>query len=246
MGIESRDWYRDESRQTRSRGASARDATIIALVVFALIAAVSPQVRDRLGYELPFGLESVFRSDSTPGAMRFELVPGGPGITLGERPLYAPDDPRRAWLAGESVCPRGEDRSAPPSVQVQAMLCLLNFARRQEGLAPLGLSRVLSESATRKTAEIIRCNEFAHEVCGRPADESARHLGHQGPWGENLYIAEGPWASPRLAVDGWLNSDGHRENLFQADWRAVGIALLPDARVEDFRAGTVWVNQFGG
>ena len=246
MGIESRDWYRDESRRASSPHTSRRDVAVIVLVVVALLAAVSPPVRERLGYELPFGLEGVFRSDSTPGAMRFEPIPGGPGITLGGQPLYARDDPWRRWLADESVCPRSEDASASDAVQVQAVLCLVNFARRQEGLAPVSASRTLSRSAALKAGAIVQCDEFAHEACGRPADEGARSLAYRGSWGENLYMAEGPAAAPRVAVHRWLNSDGHRENLFAADWRLIGIARLPDADVENVRGGVVWVNQFGG
>jgi len=246
MGIESRDWYREESRQARSRSTLRRDVAVIVLVVVALVVAVSPPVRARLGYELPFGLESVFRSDATPGAMRFELIPGGPGVALGGQPLYPRDDPWRAWLADETVCPGGEDVSAPRSVQVRAMLCLVNFARLRQDLAPVKASHTLNGSAAFKAREIVRCDEFAHEACGRSADEAARQLGYRGSWGENLYMADGPAAAPRVALDRWLNSDGHRENLFGADWRVIGIAVLPDADVDDLRDGVVWVNQFGG
>ena len=57
--------------------------------------------------------------------------------------------------------------------------------------------------------------------------------------------AEGRWVAPRVAVDQWLNSPGHRENLFRPQWRTVGIGLLRDADFERFEDGVVWVNQFG-
>ena len=40
--------------------------------------------------------------------------------------------------------------------------------------------------------------------------------------------------SPRVAVDQWLNSPGHRTNLFRRQWRVVGIALRRSADVERF------------
>lgn len=125
------------------------------------------------------------------------------------------------------------------------MLCLLNYAREQQGLAPLQLSALLSASSARKAADIARCGRFEHEACGRPSDEVARHLGYRGSFGENHYVAEGTHVVPRVALDQWPNSDGHRENLFRPEWKTVGIALRPGVEVERIRDGVIWVNQFG-
>lgn len=53
------------------------------------------------------------------------------------------------------------------------------------------------------------------------------------------------WVSPRVAVDQWLNSPGHRENLFRPQWRTVGIGILRGADFDRFDHGVIWVNQFG-
>lgn len=245
MGIESRDWYREESRRAASRALGRREAAVVVCVLVALGLAVSPFVRERLGYELPLGLETVFRNDTTPGALRIEPVPGGPSIEILEPRLYPRSERWAPWLASEAVCPRGEDSSAPQRVQVQVLLCLTNFARAREGLAPLRLSPVLSSAASAKAADIVRCGDFAHEACGRPVDEAARLRGHRSAFGENLYIAERPLVAPRMALDAWLNSEGHRENLFRPEWRVMGAALVADADVGRFRDGVVWVQQFG-
>lgn len=245
MGIESRDWYREETRRASSRRGSRGGLILGVLVGVSLLLAVSPPVRDRLGYELPFGLEGVFQRDSSPGALRFQPVPGGPSFTLGEQPLYARDDPWRDWLAHESTCPGGENAGPRAEVQVQVMLCLVNYARGRQGLQPLVLLPVLNNAAGAKAAAIARCGTFKHEACGQPADHAARALGYRRSFGENLYMAEGRFAAPRVALDGWLNSKGHRENLFRPEWRTIGIALLPEVDVEPVRDGTVWVNQFG-
>jgi uncharacterized protein YkwD len=244
LGLESRDWYREEPPR-RSRGISRGEVVLLLVVIAALVVAVSPQARERFGYRLPFGLEEVFAQDSTPGALRFQPIPGGPSVAVREQPLYAHDDPWRPWLAGEDMCPRGEDRSASPAAQVQAQLCLLNFARSRAGLRPLRLSRVTNAAAASKASDIAGCREFAHEACGKPFDHAARALGYRGAIGENLYIAEGPLVVPRVAVDQWLNSDGHRKNLFQPEWRTVGIARLPDVDAGSVRGGVLWVNVFG-
>ena len=246
MGLESRDWYREKQAPKHGRAPRRVDRAILVLVCAALVAVLSPGVRGYLGYELPLGLENVFRDDGTrPGALRLEPLPGGPTLTLREPRRYAPDDPWRGWLASEATCPRGEDGAAPARIQMQVMLCLVNHARAQEGLDPLALAGTLSSSAAVKASDIARCGRFRHDACGRPADESARALGHRGLFGENLYMAEGPLVVPRVALDRWLNSEGHRKNLFRAEWRTIGIALLGPADVENVRDGVIWVNQFG-
>jgi hypothetical protein len=177
--------------------------------------------------------------------LRIELFPGSPGITLGEKSLYPEDDPWSDWLADESTCPHGEDRDAPAAVQVQVLLCLVNFARAQEGLRPVVPSSLLSATAAAKARDILFCRDFRHEACGKPTFQAADELGYQGPIGENLYVAEGALAAPRYAVDTWLNSPPHRENLFELDWRTIGIAQLGGANLDDIEDGVVWVNHFG-
>ena len=51
--------------------------------------------------------------------------------------------------------------------------------------------------------------------------------------------------APRTAVDAWLNSPHHRENLFQPVWKTVGISLLPGATLDNVEDGVIWVNHFG-
>ncbi len=177
--------------------------------------------------------------------LRLELYPGSPGITIGEKSLYPENDAWSAWLADESTCPGGESTAVAPDVQVQVLLCLVNYARDHHGLQPVALSPLLNATAAAKARDIVLCRDFRHEACGKPPFQVADDLGYRGSIGENLYVAEGALEAPRLALDTWLNSEGHRENLLQPDWRTVGIALLPGANLDDIDDGVVWVNHFG-
>jgi uncharacterized protein YkwD len=177
--------------------------------------------------------------------LKLQLLPGLPTITIGEKSLYPEDDPWQDWLADEATCPRGEDAQAPPDVQVQVLYCLLNFAREQQGLMPLAPSSLLGTTASTKARDIVLCHEFSHEACGKPAFQVADDVGYHGSIGENLYVAEGRLTAPRYALDTWLNSPPHRENLFQPEWRTTGIAMLGGANFDDIEDGIVWVNHFG-
>ena len=126
---------------------------------------------------------------------------GGPTITTFAAPLYAADDPWKAWLAPESACPGGERVDGPRARQSATMLCLLNYARKRQGLDPVRRSTLLSKTSAVKAAEIVRCDEFAHEPCNRPFDHAAVAAGYRGSFGENLYAAEGKLVSLKAYWD---------------------------------------------
>jgi uncharacterized protein YkwD len=212
-------------------------------VAVVVTAAISPPVSHRLGYTPPFGVGRLFEGTET--ATSVSLFPGAPRIPLTHQALYPRDDPWKAWLADDQTCPGGERTHTPVALQMQAMLCLLNFARARQGLHPLALSRLLSTSAAAKASDIARCGQFEHAACGKEPNRVALDLGYRGSFGENLYMAEGTLVAPRVAIDRWLNSPAHRNNLFRSEWRTTGIAKLSNADVERVRGGVVWVNQFG-
>ena len=155
----------------------------------------------------------------------------------------------QAWVADEGTCPGGGSTTAPYRAQAMSMLCLVNYARARQGLRSLRATRVLSLSAVAKAADIARCHDFRHDACGKRASQAARALGYHGPWGENIYMGKGSLASPRAAIVAWLNSTGHRINLFRPQLRTTGIAVLSGAtaRRDGSRVsnGVIWVHQFG-
>jgi uncharacterized protein YkwD len=184
---------------------------------------------------------------------KFELgryVPFAGAVPAAVRPhhgqrLYAANDSWTAWLAPESTCPGGERTDRAPEVQLTTMLCLVNFARQRQGLGTVGLTTQLNVAAAAKATDIARCGRYQHAACGKPPDQDAIDAGYAGAWGENLDLAEGPLAAPRVAMDEWLNSPHHRENLFRPDWRTAGLALMPGVDVDGFHDAVLWVSEFG-
>jgi uncharacterized protein YkwD len=171
-----------------------------------------------------------------------------PGLTLPLKraPLYAANDPWKSYLADEQTCPNAEDLTAPLHEQALTMICLINHARRGRGLAELPVSPQLSEAARLKGEEIFRCKVFAHAPCGGDPHDVADQAGFVGSWGENLYIADGRWGAPRPALDGWLNSPGHRENLFRPEWQVQSVYVVKLDSFPGFKnRPTLWVSEFG-
>jgi uncharacterized protein YkwD len=173
------------------------------------------------------------------------LVLGGPPLGVDRAGLYPANDPWQRYLADERSCPGAERTDLPVAQQDQVMLCLINWARERDGLSQLPQTVLLASTSLQKANEILRCDNFAHAACSDDPAADVRAAGYRGPFGENLYVAGGRLGAPRVALDGWLNSPGHRENLFRAEWRTQGIALVKLARFDAYTDASLWVSHFG-
>ena len=155
---------------------------------------------------------------------------------------------KAADMPPTTVCPGQTAAGAPAAVEQRAMRCLVNFVRRQHGLAPVRASALLDRSAALRAEAIRSCSEFSHSPCGSPFVSVFAQVGY---WrgrvavGENLAWADLPTSSPRDTVAGWLASPPHRHILFTPSWRDGGIALLQADGLFGRAHVTVWVSQFG-
>lgn len=228
MGVEDRDWWREPlAKSSRWPG-----------IVFALI--------------LVIGLAMVVHARGWPQSWRVGGEQRGfqPALGLGfgpRKPTYAPGDRWKSYLAPERVCAGGENPSADTDAQVDTMLCLINYARSVAGVPGLPRNERLTRAATLKGEDIVRCRDFNHDACGRDPHAVAVRAGYpDASWGENLLVASGSNGAPRPALDGWLNSEGHRENLLNPAWTEQGVALLTAPRFNGGPDAALWVSEFGG
>src|SRR3954468_10818922 len=110
----------------------------------------------------------------------------------------------------------------------QGVLANINAFRHAHGLAPLRLSASLTRAADQHSGEMARVGYFAHESAnGSSFDKRVAHYypANRRYWsvGENLL-----WSSPSVdaaaALQLWVDSTPHRENLLTARWREIGIS----------------------
>jgi len=144
-------------------------------------------------------------------------------------------------------CPGQNNGNAPTAVQESAMLCLVNQARKQRGLSPLAAPESLARAAARKSGDILRCDEFSHEACGRDFTYWMSRMGYaRGTcWqaGENIAYASGSYAPPRSIFKLWMNSAGHRRNIL-GPYEDIGIGLQV-GELEGVSRAHVWTQEFG-
>ncbi|HVD41160.1 MAG TPA: CAP domain-containing protein [Solirubrobacterales bacterium] len=146
--------------------------------------------------------------------------------------------------SAEAACAGQGNAAAPAAAQEKAMLCLVNQARRQRGLAPFAVPTSLARAAARKSGDILRCGEFSHEACGREFTYWIERFGYRFcSAGENIAYGGGSYATPRSIFSLWMHSSGHRRNIL-GDYEDIGIGLQVGA-LEGEGGAHVWTQEFG-
>jgi uncharacterized protein YkwD len=121
--------------------------------------------------------------------------------------------------------------SALPSGRVGSTLKLLNRERAQHGLPAFRLDSRLSTAAKRHAQDMVRRDYFSHDAPGGvDFVDRIRRTGYAASsLGENLAWGSGSLASPASTVRSWMNSPGHRANILNRRFRAVGIGIAAGA-----------------
>jgi uncharacterized protein YkwD len=158
-------------------------------------------------------------------------------------------DPYATLLAPSGTCGPGADQLGLDAATAQtAMQCLTNYARAQQDLAPLELNATLNAAGQTKLKGNISCAEFSHTPCGQPFDtvfSSYVQGATSYQIGENIAWGTGSYGTPRQAMNGWLHSAGHRENILTAAYAELGIGYLPGQTFQGYDGATLWSQEFG-
>lgn len=117
------------------------------------------------------------------------------------------------------------------------VVSLTNDEREKNGLEPLESDAELSVVARDKSKDMQSNGYFSHEspTYGSPFDMMSDYGISYSTAGEN--IAHGQ-QSPEEVVDGWMNSEGHRENILNPDFTHIGVGYVEQ--------GNYWTQEFTG
>jgi uncharacterized protein YkwD len=150
------------------------------------------------------------------------------------------------YLAPPTACAGATEAGATAGRQRSALVCLVNWARRRAGLAPIRHHRALARAAEAKAASIVSCGEFSHAPCGSTATAGTVAAGYRFAfWAENLYWGSQWLATPRAAMQAWLLSPPHREHVFARGARDAGIGCVRTSTFAGSSDVTVWVLEVG-
>jgi uncharacterized protein YkwD len=161
--------------------------------------------------------------------------------TAATAPVFSP-----AEVAPETACPNQTTLGSSAEEQASVVLCMTNFARTVNGLAPLKANAQLGRAAAQKSIDIIGCDEFSHYACGRSFYYWAQKFGYlKGCWkvAENIAWGTGSLGTVRSIVTSWLESTEHHENIL-GPYKEIGIGLRV-GELESYGDAAVWAETFG-
>ncbi|GAA0213128.1 hypothetical protein GCM10010492_08630 [Saccharothrix mutabilis subsp. mutabilis] len=123
----------------------------------------------------------------------------------------------------------------PPVSTTQRVVELVNEARAAAGCPGLKVDQRIVNAAQAHSTDMATRGYFSHDTPeGVDFAERMRAAGYPNPGGEN--IAQG-YRTPEAVMKGWMNSEGHRRNILNCGFTAIGVGLDTN--------GHYWTQNFG-
>ncbi len=129
-----------------------------------------------------------------------------------------------------------------PDQQECAVLKDINDFRRRHNKKPLVLLETLGAAAEHHSVDMAQKNYFSHNLKGGPtwSGNIRQHNYKESPIGENI-AAGNATAAPTFKQ--WEQSSGHRRNMLDANFEAIGIGR---AYKQSSTYDWYWTTTFGG
>jgi uncharacterized protein YkwD len=152
-------------------------------------------------------------------------------------------------VAAPSVLSAETSAAEPPeSAREARMLARINVHRVRLGLVPLEFNARLAAAARAHAADMAARDYFSHDgPDGTGFESRATQAGYR--WRAVAENLAGGQFTAKATVDGWMTSEGHRQNLLNPTFRHAGIGYIfraPDGgevRYRHYWALTLGVNQ---
>ncbi|MCA1054507.1 CAP domain-containing protein [Rossellomorea aquimaris] len=117
----------------------------------------------------------------------------------------------------------------------QKVVELTNQERAKQGLPALQVDAELSKVAKEKSRDMQANNYFSHNspTYGSPFDMMKQFGIQYSSAGENIAMGQ---PTPEEVVQAWMNSEGHRKNIMNANYTHIGVGYVEN--------GHYWTQQF--
>ncbi len=184
-----------------------------------------------------------------------------PTIAPSEQPTTAPpptEPPTTttstpATEAPPTAPPSSEAPTTAPPVTVtpgndaaiqQEILALTNAERAAVGCPALSLQPNLNAAADGHAEDMARNDYFSHtDLNGGGPGDRAQAAGYQYRGvGENIAVGQ---TSAAQVMNGWMNSQGHRENILNCNWTHLGVGYAEGGATNGNYRPIYWAQVFG-
>jgi uncharacterized protein YkwD len=165
---------------------------------------------------------------------------------------------RSATIAAVLATPCANVETTPEAGNLgearEAVLCLINHERAENGELPLKLDADLQAAAEEHSQELIADDYFAHvSPSGVTPVDRDRATGYvPSPSdgyviGENLAWGTYTLATPQAIVSAWIASPEHLANILEAAYTETGIGIVPavPASLAEGAPGATYAQEFG-
>lgn len=161
-----------------------------------------------------------------------------PQVPEQEVEVTKPQVPEQEVEVTTPQTPQQEVETTPAVTTEQAdfanrVVELVNQERAKGGLAPLQMDEQLSKVAMIKAKDMYDNQYFDHQspTLGSPFDLMRSQGVTYSYAGEN--IAKGQ-TSPEQVMRDWMNSEGHRQNIMNPNYKSIGVAFYNNEWVQEF------------
>jgi uncharacterized protein YkwD len=234
-------------RQHRQR----RDAPSSRLTLLAILAALTVAFSSGVALTLTASQSPAppaSASGAVPGEAAIGTLPPSPGplpTAAAERPAPGTQVVVPSPVPTAEPAPQTADRSRRQQPQVDEITALenrvaalTNAERTAAGCGELRMDEHLRAAARGHSADMARHGYFSHTgLDGSSPSDRARAAGYDGGVGENIAMG---YRTPEDVVHGWMTSDGHRANILNCSYAAIGVGLAYDDRGRPY-----WTQKFG-
>ncbi len=157
-----------------------------------------------------------------------------PGLLSGDLILTLNDETRE--LSQRSVIPQLV-KKMPPNIKINKsewrVLRLTNIERAKEGLKPLSMPSALQDACEIREKEVAE--SFSHtRPDGTKFNTAISESFPLRGAGENLHKCTPGHETPDRAVEGWMNSPGHRANILTSSYGYLGVGMDGTSAVQIF------------
>ena len=150
-------------------------------------------------------------------------------------------------------CPGSGELPTPGNISSTrtAILCLLNRARAEHGLAPLTRNSSLELASQRHSEDMARRDFYEHDTPEGLAPISrmaiAGYPTGTASVGENIHWGRDVNATPVRIFQDWMESAGHRANILLPHFTEVGVGVAHEAPHPAVQGPVgVYTTDFGG
>lgn len=123
----------------------------------------------------------------------------------------------------------------------QRVFDLTNIARRENGLAAFQPDTCAGGVARDWSSQMLATDRYVHRPDWGPLDSCRTSGGGTSGMAENIFRGNAGWnLTPERAVEGWMNSPGHRANILNPAYTHLGVGFAGDYSDNHFATQNFW------